>query len=194
MVISRHLIGAALAACTFAAQAADAAPAVRPLVGFGLTFGGDTLATVQFDDGTTDSIKAGGLAHLYAGAEFKVGTEMAIQATIGYHVDDTRSSSNGSLRFSRYPVDLVALYSVNERVRLGAGAQIVGSAKLAGSGVASAVAVDFQSSTGALVEAEYLFTPSLGAKLRFVSHTYKPKGSGISVDGKHVGLMLGYYF
>ena len=162
--------------------------------GFGLTFGGDTLATVQFSDGTSDSIKAGGLDHVYAGAEFKVGTEMAIQATLGYHVDDTRSNSNGSLRFSRYPVDLVALYSVNERLRLGAGAQIVGSAKLAGSGVASAVAVDFQSSAGALVEAEYLFTPSLGAKLRFVAHRYKPKGSGISVDGNHVGLMLGYYF
>lgn len=194
MTISRCLIGAALAASTLAAQAADAGPAVRPLVGFGVTFGGDTLATVQYSDGTTDSIKAGGLAHLYAGAEFKVGTEMAIQATIGYHVDDTRSSSNGSLRFSRYPVDLIALYSVNERVRLGAGAQIVSSAKLAGSGVASAVAVDFQSSTGPLVEAEYLFTPSLGAKLRYVSHKYKPKGSGISVDGNHVGVMLGYYF
>jgi hypothetical protein len=194
MNLHRFLVGAALAASPIAAHAADAAPAVRPLVGFGLTFGGDTLATVQFSDGTTDSIKAGGLAHVYAGAEFKVGTAMAIQATLGYHVDDTRSSSNGSLRFSRYPVDLIALYSLNERVRLGAGAQIVGSAKLAGSGVASAVAVDFQSSTGALVEAEYLFTPNLGAKLRFVSHTYKPKGSGISVDGNHVGLMLGYYF
>lgn len=194
MTISRCLIGAALAASTLTAQAQSPAPAVRPLVGFGLTFGGDTLATVQYSDGTTDSIKAGGLAHLYAGAEFKVGSAMAIQATVGYHVDDTRSSSNGSLRFSRYPVDLIALYSVNERVRLGAGAQIVSSAKLAGSGVASAVAVDFRSSTGALLEAEYLFTPSLGAKLRFVSHTYKPKGSGISVDGNHVGLMLGYYF
>lgn len=194
MTLHRIFVGAALAASTLAAQAADAAPAVRPLVGFGLTFGGDTLATVQFDDGTTDSIKAGGLAHVYAGAEFKVGTAMAIQATLGYHVDDTRSAGNGSLRFSRYPVDLIALYSLNERVRLGAGAQFVGSAKLSGSGVASAVAVDFQSSTGALVEAEYLFTPSLGAKLRFVSHTYKPKGTGISVDGNHLGLMLGYYF
>jgi hypothetical protein len=194
MTLHRLLAGAALAASALAAQAADATPAVRPLVGFGLTFGGDTLATVQFSDGTTDSIKAGGLAYLYAGAEFRVGTEMAIQATVGYHVDDTRSSGNGSLRFSRYPVDLIALYSVNDRVRLGAGAQIVGSAKLAGSGVASAVAVDFQSSTGALVEAEYLFTPNLGAKLRFVSHTYKPKGTGLSVDGNHVGLMLGYYF
>lgn len=194
MTLHRFLIGAALAASTVAAQAADVAPAVRPLVGFGLTFGGDTLATVQFSDGTTDSIKAGGLAHLYAGAEFKVGTAMAIQATVGYHVDDTRSSSNGSLRFSRYPVDLIALYSVNDRVRLGAGAQFVGSAKLAGAGVASAVAVDFQSSTGALLEAEYLFTPNLGAKARFVSHTYKPKGSGLSIDGNHFGLMLGYYF
>ena len=194
MTISRCLIGAALAASTLAAQAQGVAPAVRPLVGFGLTFGGDTLATVQYSDGTTDSIKAGGLAHVYAGAEFKVGTEMAIQATIGYHVDDTRGSSNGSLRFSRYPIDLIALYSVNDRVRLGAGAQFVSSAKLAGSGVASAVAADFQSSTGALVEAEYLFTPNLGAKLRFVSHTYKPKGTGISVDGNHVGVMLGYYF
>ncbi len=66
--------------------------------------------------------------------------------------------------------------------------------KLAGSGVASAVAVDFESSTGALVEAEYLFTPNLGAKARFVAHKYKPSGGGMSIDGNHFGLMLGYYF
>lgn len=194
MTIRSLFIGTTLALAAIGVQAADAAPSVRPLVGFGLTFGGETLATVLYSDGSSDSIKSGGLAHLYGGAEFKVGTDFAIQATVGYHVDDTKNAANGSLRFSRYPVDLIVLYGLNDRVRLGAGVQIVNSAKLAGSGVASGVALDFDSSTGALVEGEYLFTPSFGAKARFVSHKFKPEGGGTSVDGKHFGLMLSYYF
>ncbi len=187
-------IGATLALAAVGAQAADAAPAVRPLIGMGLTVGGETLATVQYSDGSTDSIKSGGLFQLYGGAEFKLGPDIAIQATLGYHVDDTSAASDGKLRFSRYPVDLIVLYSVNDRVRLGAGAQIVNSAKLAGSGVASGVHVDFDGSTGALVEGEYFFSPSLGAKARFVANKFKPKGGGTSVDGNHFGLMLSYYF
>lgn len=194
MTLRTLFIGSTLALAALGAQAADVAPAVRPLVGMGLTFGGETLATVQYSDGSSDSIKSGGLVHLYGGAEFKLGTEVSIQATLGYHVDDTKNASNGSLRFSRYPVDLIVVYALDDKVRLGAGAQIVNGAKIAGSGVASGARVDFESSTGALVEAEYLFTPSLGAKLRFVSHQFKPKGGSVSLDGDHVGLMLNYYF
>jgi len=47
----------------------------------------------------------------------------ALQATVGYHINDTRAASNGSVRFTRIPIDLLALYSVTDKVRLGGAAE-----------------------------------------------------------------------
>lgn len=189
------LISAALAtfALTASAQAQDTRP-VRALVGLGLTFGGDKLATVGFTDGSSESIRSGGLFTVYGGAEFRVSPVMAIQATVGYHADSTSAASNGSLRFSRYPVNLLALYSLNDRVRLGGGVEFVNSAKVAGSGELGDINVGFKNSTGLVLEGEYLFTPRFGGKARVAAHEFESKATGEKVDGSYVGLMLNYYF
>ena len=193
--MKKILLGAALAIGTaFSAQAADAASPFKFLLGAGLTFGGDTLVTVPFTDGSTDDIKAGGLVHLYGGGEYRLSDLFALQATVGYHINDTRAASNGSVRFTRIPVDLLALYSVTEKVRLGAGAQFVSGPELKGSGVASNVSQKYDSTTGAIVEGEYLFTPHMGLKLRYVSEKFTPEGGGTKIDGSHVGVMFSYYF
>jgi hypothetical protein len=181
-------------AAAFNAQAADAASPFRFLVGAGLTFGGDTLATASFTDGTSDNIKSGGLVHLYGGAEYRLGDKVSLQATVGYHVDDSRAASNGSLRFSRIPVDLLAHYRVNEKWRIGGGVQIANGPELKGSGVASNNHIEFDNSTGAVVEGEYLFSPNVGLKLRYVSHSFKVKNSSIEADGNHAGVLFTYYF
>ena len=193
--MKKFLLGAALATVTaFSAQAADVASPFKFLLGAGLTYGGDTLITVPFTDGSSDSLKAGGLVHLYGGAEYRLGDAFALQATVGYHVSDTRAAKNGSVRFTRIPVDLLALYSVNEKVRLGGGAQFVSSPELRGSGVASNVSRNYDSTTGAIVEGEYLFTPHMGLKLRYVSEKFTPEGGGSKVDGSYAGVMFSYYF
>jgi hypothetical protein len=177
-----------------AAQTAEAAAPFKFLLGVGLTFGGDTLINVPFTDGSSDDIKAGGLVHFYGGGEYRFTDTFAVQGTIGYHVNQSSAASNGSVRFTRIPVDVLGLYSITEKIRLGGGAQFVNGAQLKGSGVASMVNEDFKSSTGLIVEGEYLFSPHLGAKLRYVSEKYKSKLSGADVDGSHVGMMFSYYF
>lgn len=189
------VIGAALAALAFAAsaQGQDTRP-LRPLVGMGLTFGGDRLATVGFTDGSSESIRSGGLFTLYAGAEFRASDVLAIQATFGYHADSTSAASNGGLRFSRYPVNLLALYRLTDKVRLGGGAEFVNSAKVAGSGDLGNINIGFKSSTGLVLEGEYLFSPKFGAKARVASHEFESKLDGAKIDGNYFGLMLNYYF
>src|SRR5258706_7773589 len=153
----KFLLGAALAiVAAGSAHAADAPSSFKFILGAGLTFGGDTLITVPFTDGSRDDIKAGGLVQLYGGGEFRLGDQVALQATLGYHVNDTRAASNGSVRFTRVPVDIVALYSVNDKVRLGGGVQFVSGPELKGSGVASNINQKFDSTTGGIVEGEYL--------------------------------------
>jgi opacity protein-like surface antigen len=192
--MKKIILGAALAlGATASAQAADAS-SFRFLLGAGITFGGDTLITVPFTDGSREDIKAGGLVQLYGGGEFRLGDKVALQATVGYHVNDTSAASNGGVRFTRVPVDLLAFYEVSDKIRLGGGAQFVSGPELKGSGVASNVNSKFDSTTGAVLEGEYLFTPKTGLKLRYVSEKFKRSGDGASFDGSHLGLMFNYYF
>jgi hypothetical protein len=168
---------------------------VRGILGTGLTFGGDKLATAQFTNGSSQSIRAGGLVQIYGGAEFRLGTLVTVQATAGYHVDNT-TASNGDVRFSRWPLELLGHVAVNEQVRLGGGIRHINGAKLNASGAGSAVApnVDFDASTGVVVEGEYRFSPSFGLKLRYVTEDYTPKGTRAKIKGNHVGLMGSFYF
>src|SRR5262245_33878992 len=164
---------------------------VRGVLGLGLTGGGDTLATVIYTDGTSDSIKGGGLVHIFGGAEFRLGDQVTMQATVGYHVDETTGASDGSLRFSRYPIELLAHYHVNPQFKIGGGARFVNSAKIDSRGVLSGTRFDFDSTVGAVVEGEWMVTPSLGLKLRFVNEKYK--ASGVSTSGNHAGFYFSWY-
>lgn len=190
------LTGAALAALALTSAHAQSqnGPAVRPLLGGGLTFGGDKLYTVEFRDGSSDTIRAGGLFMIYGGVEFRATDALAVQATVGYHADSTRAASNGSLRFARYPVDVLALFSVSDKVRLGGGVEFVNSPKVSGRGDIGDFTVRFDNATGVVLEGEYLFTRNFGMKARAASIKYKADGASDKIDGSYGGLMLNYYF
>jgi Outer membrane protein beta-barrel domain len=184
-----------LAALTLAG-AACAQGSERPITfiaGIGITGGGSKLATVQYNDGRTQDIRAGSGVMLYLGGEARVGTLVSLQATFGYHVDST-NATNGDVRFGRYPIDLLAYVPVNEQLRFGAGAQFVNNARLKGSGVASNVDVDFDSNVGFVLEGEYRFTPWLGVKLRGVNARYKVTRTNETASGNHFGLLCNLYF
>jgi hypothetical protein len=185
--------GLALAMAALGAQAAEPGK-ISPFLGGGVTFGGDTLATVEFVNGPTEKIRGGGLVALYGGAQMQVTEQMVLQASMGYHVDDTSPASNGSVRFSRYPIDVLALFSVSNQVRLGGGVQVSTSPKLTGSGAASNIDLKYKNSAGAVIEGEYLVSQHVGVKLRFVAHKYKEKITGFTADGNHIGLTANWYF
>jgi hypothetical protein len=187
------VLGALTLGSAITALAADPERPFKFVAGIGVTGGGDTLATVQFSNGDTHNIKAGGLLMLYVGGEARIGELVSVQATVGYHVDST-NADNGRVRFSRVPVDLLAYYPVTDQFRLGIGAQFVNDAKLKGTGVASNIDIKFDSTTGLVLEGEYLFTPRMGLKLRGVSEKFKQSGSSNSVSGNHVGLLFNVYF
>lgn len=164
---------------------------VRAFVGAGITGGGDTLATVVFTDGSSEDIRGGGFVHFYGGVEFRLGPQFTVQTSIGYHVDDTSAASNGSLRFSRYPVELLGHIQIDPHVRLGGGARFINSAKIDGRGALAGTRFEFDSTVGAVIEGEYLVSPSIGLKLRAVSEKYK--ANGVSADGNHVGFYVNWY-
>ena len=184
---------AALCASIGTAQAQMAAPSpVRFLLGAGLSAGGDKLATARYTNGDNVDIHAGGLVYLTAGLDYPFTPEFAVQGTVNYHVDNA-SAKNGDIKFERFPVELLGYYQPSPQWRVGGGVRYVSSPKLSGGGVASGIDASFDSTTSAVVEAEYFTSPRLGIKLRYVNETYKSRYTQ-DVDGSHVGISVNYYF
>ena len=187
------ILATAIAAPGLAQAAADdSGSGFRPLLGFQLTTGGDNLAKAEFTDGSSTTIRAGALVNVYGGAEYRFnGAPFAVQGSIGYHFHNA-SADNGSIRFERFPIELVGLWSPAQEFRLGLGLRYAAGARLVSSGAADIGSFDFKSSIAPLAMAEWLVTPSNGLQLRYVHETFKL--NGISFDGSHVGLGYNYYF
>ena len=165
----------------------------RFFVGAGLTGGGDKLATARYERLGNVDIRAGGLLAFTGGVDYTVSPQFALQASIGYHVDQAHAD-NGEIRFQRFPIELLAYYTPAPQWRLGAGARYLADPKLSSSGAGYIGDYQFDSSTGGIVEAEYMVSPQIGVKVRYVAEKLQFKNSSAEVDGNHVGIFANFYF
>jgi hypothetical protein len=123
-LLSTFTIGALIASAPDAAAQTPEPPQHTRSVGFLLRmnfdFGGEELAEVSISDGSTRTLKAGGLWTGAAGLFYQApGSALAVEGTIGIKFDQA-GASNGSISFTRFPVDLVISYT-HEGLRLGGG-------------------------------------------------------------------------
>ncbi len=191
-IIALATLAASAFVPTLAHAGLDSANPVHPLVGIAITGGGDKLSTVDYTNGDSQDITAGGLVQLYGGVEYHPqGSPFAVQATLGYHVDSTHAR-NGKQQFSRWPIEAIALFNVAPKFRLGAGARYASSPKFTSDGDGFVGNADFKAQVGGILMGEWLITPSMGLQLRYVHETYKLDGT--SIDGSHGGLGFNYYF
>jgi hypothetical protein len=195
-IIAAAALAAAALAPMLAHAGLDSDNPVHPLIGIALTGGGDKLSSVEFSNGGSKDITAGGLVQVYGGVEYhEKGARMGFQATVGYHFDNT-SARNGSQRFERFPIEAIALYNVAPQFRLGIGARYAAGARFTSSGAGEVGNGDgdfkFKSQLSGMLLGEWLITPSMGLQLRYVHETFKLNGT--SIDGSHGGLGFNYYF
>jgi hypothetical protein len=163
------------------------------VLGVGFTGGGETLATVRYVDGNSSNIKSGGLVAFYGGYDYRFSNKMSLLATVGYHYHD-KSGSNGGLTFKRYPLEVLGYYGIAEQFRLGGGIRYVMNPRISSSGVLDGTNYEYDNTIGGILEAEYLYAPNAGIKLRAVNEKYKLKGTSTSVSGNHGGIYASYYF
>lgn len=194
--MKHSLLGAAALVFTIAAgTAAQAQTAdLHPFVGLALTGGGKTLATVRYTNGDSQNIKSGGLYQIKGGIDFHpVGSAFALQASIGYHADET-NARNGRVTFSRYPVELLAFFHPNEQFRIGGGLRYATNARLKSTGRAENLGnYDLDGQAGAVIEGEYRFARHFGLMVRAVDEKYKDP-TGKRIDGSHVGVGMNFYW
>ena len=181
-----------------AAQGAWAQPVVRPLVGMGFTFGGDTVARVVYNNGDSDKVRAGGLVAFTTGVEMTFSPLVSTQALIGYHVDGV-TASNGDVKFDRYPAELLGHFRLTDTFRVGGGARYTAKARTRSSGAASGTvpSENFKPAWGTVVEGEFTIGRNLGIKLRYVSEKFDSETfpGAPKLKGNHGGIyFVGYFF
>jgi hypothetical protein len=181
---------------TGAVSAQDYGNQSRPFrffIGLGLTGGGDEVASVQYTNGSTQTLHGGGFVHLNAGVEYRFAQRFSGSLGLGYHVDDS-TASNGSVKFGRYPLEVLGHFYVFDRFRVGGGVRFVSGAQITSSGAAGGGTVKLRPTTGAVIEGEYLFSSRTGLKLRYVNETYRYETFNDKVNGSHVGVIGNFYF
>ena len=198
----RGLLAASCCLALAGGAQAGSESSVRPLLGGGLTVGGDTMIDLTFVNEAgqpLDSarVKAGQLLQVYGGLEYQPVSRLSLQATLGYHWHNAEGS-DGQAKFSRYPVELLGQYHINENWRIGAGARFVRGAKrelhISNPSNPTDLEQKFDNTTGTIIEGEYVVDRKLGFKLRYVSEKYKAQAPFTDkFDGSHVGLLVNWY-
>lgn len=107
---------------------------------------------------------------------------------------DRTAASNGDVRFTRYPFELLGYWYATPQFRLGGGLRKALSPKLSSSGVAAGLGnASLSANVGVVLEGEYQFNPHFGITLRGVAEKYK-FDNGAKADGNHFGVRFNYYF
>lgn len=189
----RSLKPLVLASVLALGSASVAASPFKFVLGLSGGGGGDELVEVSYDNGETDTISAGGGVQFFGGFEYQLDSiPLALQFTVGYHTDST-SASNGEVSFTRVPLEGLALWQLNESVRLGGGLRLATGAELSSSGAASYIGnYSFDSKPGVVLQAELTFSERSSVYLRGVMEKFDYQG--VSYSGNHIGLGFSFRF
>jgi hypothetical protein len=160
-------------------------------------FGGTRLAEVKWSDGSTATLRAGQLATFSAGVFYHPAAPWTLEGTVGYKFDKV-NGSNGSLAFTRFPIDVIASWATGGH-RLGAGptAHLAPKATcdLSGTGPGTCnSSLSYDAALGGIVQYAYGFKlkgdhgVDLGVRYTYVKY----RGSGLlTLDGSGFGFFLG---
>jgi hypothetical protein len=172
----------------------------------GITYGGDIVDKAKFTDGTTENIKAGDLFQLGAGVIWTpIDMPISAQFTVNYHVTDS-TAKNGSLRFSRVPIEASLFYTGVNQWRFGGGIRSNHSTHFSERvDNSSAESVEFKPSLGKFLEVGYALSDRSWVSVRYVSEEHQSSSyryggfstkikNGPKVDGSHLGLFTSFHF
>lgn len=184
---------AALPLLATAAAAQDMSPARAPGPWLGFVIdatgemGGDPVATVIFDDGTTQEVNGGQGVSVAVGGQVRPSREspLALRGTVGFKYVTT-AATNAHIRLTRVPVEVVATYDLPNNLWLGGGVVRHTALQFQGDGVGPDM--EFEDANGATVELGWRWVA-----LSYTSMQYKDE-QGAEYDASSTGISFIYTF
>lgn len=181
-------------------------PGLHLVLNGGLTYGGDTIYTAVYTNGTTQKIKGGSLMQFGVGGLYQFeNNPVALMLSANYHFD-AATGSNGDISFGRFPVEVLAYYTGKEHFRIGGGMRIVNSPETTATINGQTEKVTFDNATGLVAEIGYQLSQQAWLNFRFVSEKYQGKtftsttgtvsslAGSAPVSGSHLGVNFSYEF
>ncbi len=157
------------------------------LLDLGLHYGGDDIATIQFQNGDEQEMLAGQGLTLAIGGEFRIPDfKYAIfRTTIGLKYSTT-AADNANIMFLRYPLNLMAFAIPVDDFRIGLGATSHLGAVLKGDGFFEDV--EYESSFGPRIELGYKWVSLTYTNITFTDEF------GQDYDGSSFGVNFSVTF
>jgi len=181
----------------FAGATGSQAAEVRPMVKVGFDFGGETLATVVFTNGSTKSIKSNEGLFIGGGASiFNEARDIETEVALTYKIARI-SAINAELEWTRVPLDVLVFYRM-PRFRAGGGLTYHMNPEVSGSGAARNVNLQFDNALGLLLQADWLIidrkTLTMALGLRYTNIEYKLQGTSASPNSSGLGITYSVSF
>lgn len=156
----------------------------RFLIASAAEFGGESLATIYFDDNSSQEV------HIGQGVTFAIGGEFEftnikyffIRTTLGYKFVTTKAT-NVDISLSRIPIKLTAHWNVVKKLCIGGGLAVHTGIKFKGGGLVPNV--NFETATGPIFEISYG-----GLGISYTLMNYKAFGESFSANSFGLTFVL----
>lgn len=163
-----------------AAAANNSSPHFGLSVAGAFEFGGDNLATVYFQDGSTENLYAGQGLLLAVGGNYRPSKRSPwdVMLTAGYKINHA-GGSNGDVSFDQIPVELIGSYQWGNGIRLGIGPVYHANVEYKGSGdLGSQPTIKYKDALGGQVQAGWKWIV-----LTYTLISYDPSTQYFEQDG-----------
>ncbi|MDC2889383.1 hypothetical protein [Psychrosphaera algicola] len=175
----------------------------KPFMVFGYAFGGDDMGTLEYDDGSTSDVSAGGGFTMGGGVDIGINSEsFGFSKPIGVKLSgaykfDSATADNADITFDRFEFTILPYVQLNEKVTLGAGVSfhtgVELSSEMDGS---SSESYEFDGATAFVAELGFKQNEQLSWGFRFTSVEYSLANySGVeATSGSNFGGFMTYSF
>ena len=165
-------------------------------------FGGDTVASVSYSDGSDSDLKlgtafnisAGGITEIWKSGE----SSIDIEALAGWSTWSTGpENTDDRLSFSRFPFEILGFYKyqINEmiKIRAGGGAVYSIAGGIKGSGSLDNIDIDIENNTGWTAEAGLIYE-IYNFGIKYTGIEYEVEGVSDPMDGSSFAVFFGFLF
>ena len=164
---------------------------IKGVFSLGAEFGGDSILSIRYADGSTSTLKGGNGGLLAGGILYNYSEVFSAQATLGIKYTQTAEATNQTTTFMRFPLEALGFYTVDSiHARFGGGLSYHISPKIDASGALVNGTVNFDPSLGFILQGDYIHEQKMFFGLRYTSMKYKT--GSISVDGSSFGFQLAF--